>query len=1556
MRNVLYKLLFILLALSPLSQVQAAEKPEDRQKRELTKTDDQTTPHKKKRNRQTPAPLTSTHGGSSDSITHETTFTIGDLPGAMHGVPLVSRPLPASSSAGSSTSVDVAMAVERTAATLFISNCMSGGASIIDIDNGALIERLLGALTSRKTLILIDSTIATPLLLLSQYKRLPIRESSSSPHGPLMSEKKAATTLFKQWQELSKKTNPHEITTLLREMKQVIYDANINPRDYNYSFFIREIAQHSLEETGSSCAAWLTFMQSNVHMDQFDWYTVSAIDHANTSTFILLAPHDLIDVSRAFPNATQLKKHAHLFDPESPVFTELLTELLKEKTTKVPVRYALDQLFAHGTHYRWNIMFHGHGSPRTLVGMSTEYFLSALDFFNENLHEQTNLVAWNTCFGGGSNTTLILDHLREKNATKPAQTVIVALNPIDAVTATSFNASFFCALDDLLYATTTALTEEKIKALWLRINATIHTPYIQVLTPNTAEFKVIQTSGEKSPSPDLPEFISILTPPQTTHDANMLLRKALEHPEGFTSRSIDVLAQIEELLDTDLLRRLILEIEASPTTINPTGVRRLLLIKACRQENIYFYTSLAEAGVEVTDINITQALAHKLNDNLDIAYRLIPHFSFEQRAYLIDWAARESLPILTIALLCNGVRQPAIAINEVLLDQLYKLSPQQLVNVLYSLNDEQKKQIEALSKKKDVPADKMGIYSLIQVYASHNRVGINEALVKFITKCTQPEMLAIISTISPEAQGKLLCHAIAHKAETLIMCLINEKAHLNNTAITTGLIDALCILSLRNPFITKQILQNLTLEQQQKTLTIVLDKLEEKQRRNSKRQTLHNEVFLIVPLVALAPLNIDRLVIDKRVVTALLDIFTPFYFPQLFPDLVHALQRMNEPQRTALDEQLVTMPELSIGSATLPANELKILLKFIKGSERAFEGELASIPAIAQLLQKLPEDLQTKALAQCSDSFKQELKKYAAENHLFTLVRQLLPYGTSWGLLIDRSLPEALLTHMHNTRHLPDACEIDVHLARAIDEASTHPLTESSSYPALHAIQAMNPSQQQQLARLAATYKLKNVKLLLETQKIPIPSSTAVSLDDKLVNAADKSLVENLSSVHQFELARLIEQKISPAELCIPLLVKGNKLTNSVTITPAMVIELSKYSQDKQRIAIIAMTRAQRTQTLRTAHLFNITSMSRFDETLPDVTTLSITPEYAQILEKNMSLTEINRLIARLSLAQKNELIQLAQQFDLSNITATTIFYDTLDTANIAITAKLAITVETTLRKTSADANKLKRLSTPQKEKLLQRALLIHAEQLLAFLKSDLNISDSALESLHITIDDQLARELNGISVALLKKILSEYLTPEQRTELFACAQRESLDNILLYLNAFDATRFSLDLIPVGIEQMTDQLTQAKIIAEASLEQKTLLAALATILDLKTVKKQLILQNIPVIELINITLTPAIERYLERSNPEAKKLACLDNHQLLLLYDHAFYQNYTNILNAFRAPTASEYMRSVLEFTEPQRKHELYGTPVPEADPDDFLTSFYEKCNRPFYDDPFGEM
>lgn len=539
----------------------------------------------------------------------------------------------------------------RAGATLMVINNACRTESIIDSDNGALADQIANSMRSQKNVVLLDSATAIPFLLLSRYKTAgmdAVAEAVPAAVSDRPCEQIAREVLACWDRVIDDESDLDEKVALIKQIRGLV--------DQDRENDILDIALCMREQDSGVCvtqdcfSAWFA-LANETPFDQCAVYTLAVA--GGSRHFVLLVPHDYIDLGLAFNGCDVLEKQATIFSDEAALKRVLNMLIVEQAHEKVPVTLAFERLFGQGTAYQWNVIFNGHGSASHSIkeqtgfvaGIAMPQFLRVLDFFNTHLARKINMVLLGTCFGGGVNALQMLQHMREKNATVPTNWLLASLSPLDAICEAELSERMLIELDALWRNVTTPCDDvccEKVFDCFRRLT---NVGQILALRPRALEFALVDTHATS----DL-----MLTTPLTN---------ALEDMRAITPASFEIIALAPTFVCPEALRAFLDALEHAPSRIRDARMQLLRLAHA--RENIFVLISLADAGVCLHALPMTRTLAHRVNEHGQHAARFVSHLSGAQRRALMAWALQDELLAVIAALF--GVNPAVHAFNDIVI-------------------------------------------------------------------------------------------------------------------------------------------------------------------------------------------------------------------------------------------------------------------------------------------------------------------------------------------------------------------------------------------------------------------------------------------------------------------------------------------------------------------------------------------------------------------------------------------------------------------------------------------------------------------------------------------------------------------------------------------------------------------------------------------------------------------------------------------------------------------------------------------------------------------------
>lgn len=263
------------------------------------------------------------------------------------------------------------------------------GDDAIDIDNGYIPSSLHGAIYSKKALILLNETIAYPLLVMLLYRY--IRVARPAEGAGCTSE-----TLKVPWKSLAQAKLPDEITRSLAEIKTICGDVVLP--------YIE-----GATDDAKNAYYWLS-VAKQVDLNDFDVYKVlpagvgsSPVDHR----FLLLVPHVLTDIEVAM--ALKMEKLEKIefggTDEARAENLKLLIEYYKDVVTRnhETLVNAITAIFKTdgAMPYAWNVVVSGHGSRAydTSSAPITESLRKMRRVYESDVQESERRLKWKKSSG-----------------------------------------------------------------------------------------------------------------------------------------------------------------------------------------------------------------------------------------------------------------------------------------------------------------------------------------------------------------------------------------------------------------------------------------------------------------------------------------------------------------------------------------------------------------------------------------------------------------------------------------------------------------------------------------------------------------------------------------------------------------------------------------------------------------------------------------------------------------------------------------------------------------------------------------------------------------------------------------------------------------------------------------------------------------------------------------------------------------------------------------------------------------------------------------------------
>lgn len=1377
------------------------------------------------------------------------------------------------------------------------------GTSQVAIDNGAMPDTMARVLHAKKAAVLLNSTLALPFLLMSFYKNGGANcvgeHASSSPASE--TEEQPLDAIIACWDELiDNATTLDSRIALIKKIKEL---ANRDEEGILEEVGIK-INEHTISGARHSFNEWFDIAMYT-DFAAIDVYTIAVM--SGKSHFVLLVPRGYVAIEAAFPGAA-ITKHEGIFSDEAAlkgVLQLLIEEQDTESGEKTAVHLAFDELFGRGTAYRWNIFFEGHGAPACdvdmVVGMPLDNFLKTIDVCRERIGTQVNFLAWRTCFGGGLRARQVCDHLKKGGTCMVSPFSLISLNPFDAVTSECFRSDFFTALDHF----SQRFVQKADDTFFAEIFKAINGAPLLVLKAGACDFDVIDTRQKIKGADEV-----LLAE---------ALHNACEDAGKITSETLMVIACCPGYVSAQRLYNFLDVIEHTlPRRVScPRGVLRA---RAYACKNVYMLTSLAEAGVAINDLAMSDDLAQKANQQGAVACRFVAQLCGSQRQALMACAVRNNLYALIAALLSVQVALPDdYTCTEALVAQLYALPEHLLADALSLLHDRQREQVAALAHgtygAQDVVAQ--ALQNPLAASPTPELIALLEKLPERILRAFVEKMYALRGSAWFEA-------AVINKATVLFKLLIEKRVYLRDEAINEAFAAALCVEHPVHYTYFYHRFMAWVPDSQRVTLYNQFCAFYQKEMGNArmrvKRTNALQHMFMIL---SVAPLAVSLPVCEDNDVVAVVENF--MYNPEILFDMVaHMNDRQIEQLRKSMMKQ-VSLLHANSGKYTCTlADFFEALVAFVRSPACV---SLPINPVLAGYVDQLPEAAVRRVLRACPESVRASLVTYSNSLPLYARLSLKLYVdagGAAWGLLQHCSLDEALIrTVIVNKAYAYFADkQIDVLFALSLEKVLEKVRSDGSGLLA-----ALRDDQRAALARIAVLFNLDKIKDLFEGLGIALPPGHTLHVDMPLACSLPACCALDPECTFACWLNRMHARELAQCLASAPLGQAGdvfvmNLLTTGVSdprpqpnITPAMVTFLATLPNEDEEYknAINAMTYAQKQQTARCAQFFNFSTICALLESagvpVPTVTSIGVDQALVRALNE-LSFSAIRAVIKRLSPDQQVQAWQCCMSEKLHNVLYALVLQDAIADDDVA-RAVVEVKMVTAFAEDVDDelvGQLMKRFNKTQLDRCVYIAALCRLQPLLDRLYA---AGVERVDADALTVDVACARSCALVDDGMLKNVV-EKLNARQQDQLYAHAQAGNIERVLMHMAAVDARRFALDMIPLSLEELTDEYVQAKVIASLTAAQRTLLAALARVFDLKNIEKQLFLQDVPVPTLDAIVID---ENFVRCSNDCRLSVAAIDqlnDDQLTRLYQLARAHRCTHILLLFDPAFASPRMQVVV--------------------------------------------
>lgn len=1392
-------------------------------------------------------------------------------------------------------------AFRRSSATLFIVNQKGGGGGVIDFDNGAIPSGLAAALQSKKSVVLVNRTVAVPLLLFSQFKSLSIEEMSVV-HG--VECDKLIREILDFWKRLCEgKCAFDDRLELLRQIKQSIRRL---PR-VNFDEYYRRYPSLPV------IFNWMKLAQQ-VDFDQLSVCLFSQSD------FMLLVPAELVDSWQAF--GPDLEEYPTPFADHLWI-AHTVGRFREDRAdgAAASVRNALERLFSRDSYYRWAVIFFGHGSQRYLAGgaiagISERDFFDAVDFLNARLGTKVNVVCWKTCFGGGGRADRVLEHLREKNASRPANFCMIALNPLDTVSVQSFTTPFFEEMDDLFVRCASEPSREMIDEFLRVIGNKMSIGQVLLLAPGADAFNVVTATHE--PLKDQEKR------------ADVSLRSALTSVGGVTKKSLEVFAHAMVLLDAQKLKELlaVLESTSSDCVDRPS---EFFLAQARARENVYALINAARVGISLRDVPMTALLAHRADGQIAVACAFVNQLALGQRAELMRIAVENNCFNLMAALL--GVEMPLsapVAIGQEFASKIYELPALPLACAIRTLNDVQREELFRHAKAKNVVFDAMSDY-FARAYANPASARITQRLAAYVEKnISSEEMPGVVDCLCMAQAGAWLYMSVLEGAPKLTELLLDRGAHFTSEVADVRFCNALCSLCSADFDVGARVVAVLN-DAQRVTIGALLSDAFSKKR--SAAASVRGQISLFLHLLAQAPCEVVVPELNKGELEAFKSVLE-----QHSQALADAFDHMTDAQRNALRDGLAHVADkykCGFGTKCL-AHKLMLFFDFLSNPDAALE-EFSEDRA--EVVDRLPQGYIRRLFDASSHeqrcAWKTAIDSCRFRGLIYNVGSQLAAYHAPWRLLEKEQLDNVVLYCLgkEGWRRSAEKISVEIGIAfileRALDTRRARwlgavPLLAGS---AVATISSLNAQQRCDLAEIAVLFQLGCIKQALLSMGVVVPSQDDVIFKPQFLKslvayASNKSsfgwsslCVHNFSPLHRYTDCLTIRQKRELADYAVrcdklnvqALFFCAGPFHKEFPVTPEMVA-LINHSSIAVLDFLAVRTADQLNQIATIAQFchFNriLDGLKSMGVSVPALHSICANEELVRVLNERYDLFSIMK---NFSDEQKQRMFALGLATDSRLLCAALMADGAVDIRDLSITAGVVFALGG-LPSIECGMAVMRRLSDEQFWAVERIALLLDFDRVIAYCSSDRRFKK--ITSTELEIDEDLARCFGDICHSTVEKLI-ERCTPVQRNQLFFSARRFNLDNILMGMAVFDASRYSLSEIPVGLERVESSFIQAQIIASFTDEQRFTLAGLAQLYDWADIKKQLFIQQIMLPEVCDIVVNDQLVCFLNRAMASSVFFEQFSDVQLMAVYDIAKQKTYASVILAFQSDCASDRLSQI---------------------------------------------